>query len=131
MMADPMSETPGAAPPQGRTNPFFYGWFVVAILFVVSIIDGGFTYIFSAFLKPLSEEFGWTRAQTSGGFSLYLLAAGTLLPVWGWLADRVGAARKKVTEHMGSLWSKALLQRGGRRLSVSTEGLRELVQIED
>ena len=64
---------------------------MVAILFVVSIIDGGFTYIFSAFLKPLSEEFGWTRAQTSGGFSLYLLAAGTLLPVWGWMADRVGA----------------------------------------
>ena len=91
MMADPMSETPGAAPAQGRTDPFFYGWFVVAILFVVSIIDGGFTYIFSAFLKPLSEEFGWTRAQTSGGFSLYLLAAGTLLPVWGWMADRVGA----------------------------------------
>ncbi|MCE2487973.1 MAG: MFS transporter, partial [Desulfurellaceae bacterium] len=86
-----MSKTPGVAPAQGRTDPFFYGWFVVAILFVVSIIDGGFTYIFSAFLKPLSEEFGWTRAQTSGGFSLYLLAAGTLLPVWGWLADRVGA----------------------------------------
>ena len=42
---------------------FFYGWFIVGILFFISIIDGGFTYIFSAFLKPLSQEFGWTRAD--------------------------------------------------------------------
>ncbi|MCS6926193.1 MAG: MFS transporter [Candidatus Binatia bacterium] len=69
---------------------FFYGWFIVGILFFISIIDGGFTYIFSAFLKPLSQEFGWTRAQTAGAFSLYLLAAGLTLPVWGWLADRKG-----------------------------------------
>ena len=75
---------------QAEPEPLFYGWFIVAILFVVSIIDGGFTYIFSAFLKPLSEEFGWTRAQTAGGFSLYLLAVGTILPLWGWLSDRIG-----------------------------------------
>jgi sugar phosphate permease len=69
---------------------FFYGWFIVGILFFISIIDGGFTYIFSAFLKPLSQEFGWTRAQTAGAFSLYLLAAGLTLPFWGWLADHKG-----------------------------------------
>lgn len=69
---------------------FFYGWFIVGILFLISIIDGGFTYVFSAFLKPLSQEFGWTRAQTAGAFSLYFLAAGLVLPFWGWLADRIG-----------------------------------------
>ena len=76
---------------------FFYGWFIVGILFFISIIDGGFTYIFSAFLKPLSQEFGWSRAQTAAAFSLYLLAAGLVLPLWGWLADRAGvrAARAK------------------------------------
>ena len=50
---------------------FFYGWFIVGILFFISLIDGGFTYIFSAFLKPLSQEFSWTRAETAGAFSLY------------------------------------------------------------
>jgi sugar phosphate permease len=69
---------------------FFYGWFIVGILFFISLIDGGFTYIFSAFLKPLSQEFGWTRAETAGAFSLYLLGAGLSLPFWGWLADRHG-----------------------------------------
>jgi len=69
---------------------FFYGWFIVGILFFISLIDGGFTYIFSAFLKPLSQEFAWTRAETAGAFSLYLLAAGLSLPFWGWLADHYG-----------------------------------------
>jgi sugar phosphate permease len=69
---------------------FFYGWFIVGILFFISLIDGGFTYIFSAFLKPLSQEFGWTRAQTAGAFSLYLFGAGLSLLFWGELADRRG-----------------------------------------
>ena len=60
---------------QGRAEErIFYGWVVVGILFFISLIDGGFGYLFSAFLKPLAEEFGWTHAQTSGAFSLYLLA---------------------------------------------------------
>lgn len=69
---------------------FFYGWFIIGILFFISLIDGGFTYIFSAFLKPLSQEFGWTRAQTAAAFSLYLFGAGISLLFWGWLADRRG-----------------------------------------
>jgi sugar phosphate permease len=68
-------------------EPFFHGWFIVGILFFISILDGGFSYIFAAFLKPLAQDFGWTRAETSGAFSLYLLAAGLVLPLWGWLAD--------------------------------------------
>lgn len=73
-----------------ESERLFYGWFIVGILFFISLIDGGFTYIFSAFLKPLSQEFGWTRAETAGAFSLYLLAAGLSLPFWGWLADHYG-----------------------------------------
>ncbi|MGE0679985.1 MAG: MFS transporter [Candidatus Binatia bacterium] len=73
-----------------KAGRFFYGWVIVSVLFFISIIDGGFTYIFSAFLKPLSQEFGWTRAETAGAFSLYLLAAGLTLPLWGWLSDRRG-----------------------------------------
>ena len=43
---------------------FFYGWVIVAILLFISLIDGGFNYIFYAFLKPLSQEFSWTREVT-------------------------------------------------------------------
>ncbi len=79
----------GSGKPVGN-EPFFYGWFIVGILFFISIIDGGFSYIFAAFLKPLAQEFGWTRAETAGAFSLYLLAAGLVLPLWGWLVDSRG-----------------------------------------
>jgi len=86
---------PASAPATGRV---FYGWFVVAVLCFISILDGGFAYIFSAFLKPLASEFGWTRAEISAGFSLYMVAAGLALPFWGRLADRKGA-------RMVFLWS--------------------------
>jgi sugar phosphate permease len=82
---------PVTGQPLPATGRVFYGWFVVGVLCFVSILDGGFALIFSAFLRPLSGEFGWTRAQTSGGFSLYMAAAGCALPFWGWLADRRGA----------------------------------------
>ena len=74
-----------------KSEPFFYGWFIVGILFFISIIDGGFTYTFSTFLKPLTQDFGWSRAETAGAFSLYLFVAGLVLPLWGWLIDHVGA----------------------------------------
>ena len=77
----------------GGAERVFYGWFIIAILFFVSIIDGGFTYTFSTFLKPLTEEFGWSRAETATAFSLYLLIGGLVLPGWGWLVDHIGARR--------------------------------------
>ena len=74
-----------------RGERVFYGWLIVGVLFFISIIDGGFTYTFSTFLKPLTQEFGWSRAETATAFSLYLFVAGLVLPVWGWLIDHVGA----------------------------------------
>ena len=74
-----------------RGEGIFYGWLIVGVLFFISIIDGGFTYTFSTFLKPLTQEFGWSRAETATAFSLYLLVAGLVLPAWGWLIDHIGA----------------------------------------
>ncbi len=73
-------------------------------------------------LLELAQKFG---AQDSRGTLLILQLTHEDL------ADLVGASRQKVTEHMRTLERKALLQREGRRLIVSTQGLRELVQIED
>ena len=84
---DPKSEGGRA----DRGERVFYGWLIVAVLFFISIIDGGFTYTFSTFLKPLTQEFGWSRAETATAFSLYLLVAGLVLPAWGWLIDHIGA----------------------------------------
>ena len=45
---------------------------------------------FPIFFEPLLAEFGWTRAATSGAFSLYLIVTALLGVVMGRLNDRVG-----------------------------------------
>jgi MFS family permease len=47
-------------------------------------------YSFGVFFKPLITEFGWTRAATSGAFSLSAIINGLLAIVMGKLVDRFG-----------------------------------------
>ena len=48
----------------------FYGWFVLAgCVFVTFGISGG-NHSFGVFLKPMTEEFGWSRASLSLAFGI-------------------------------------------------------------
>jgi MFS family permease len=69
---------------------FFYGYVIVAVAFLVNLIHGGTLYTFSVFFKPLASDFGWTRAATSGAFSLYMFLHGFLYIFTGRLSDRLG-----------------------------------------
>ena len=41
--------------------PLYYGWRVVAALFVVGMmVYGGGLYAFTLFIPPLTTEFGWS-----------------------------------------------------------------------
>jgi MFS family permease len=69
---------------------FFYGYLVVgASLFMMSILWAVY-YAFGVFFKPMLNEFGWTRAMTSGAFSLAALMTGLLTIVMGGFTDRFG-----------------------------------------
>ena len=69
---------------------FFYGYVVVvAALFIVVAIFGT-RYVFGVFFKPVLTDFGWTRAMTSGAFSLSMVMEGLLGIVMGGLTDRHG-----------------------------------------
>jgi len=68
----------------------FYGWFIAASAFFVLMIVGGTMYSFGVFFQPLLDEFGWTRAMTSGAFSLYMVLHGCLYIVTGKLTDKYG-----------------------------------------
>jgi len=46
-----------------------------------------FVTVFGFFVKPLSAEFGWTRAEIATS-SLAIVAASVFMPVTGWLVDR-------------------------------------------
>ncbi len=71
----------------------FYGWFMVAVaaigLFMGYVPIIGFS--FGVFFKPLSQEFNWSRAEISLGFSLSLLILSAALPFVGRLVDRFGS----------------------------------------
>lgn len=73
--------------------PFFYGWVVVASVFVTQSICYGIYYSFSVFFVALLGEFGWSRAPTAGVFSVLVLVIGLGGVVSGALIDRFGASK--------------------------------------
>jgi len=73
-----------------RKPKFFYGYVVVVAAFLILVVMWGTSYSFGVFFKPLLTEFGWTRAMTSGAFSLSLILMGLLSIVTGRLNDRFG-----------------------------------------
>jgi len=76
--------------PESRKPRFFYGYVIVlAVFFIFAVLDGTM-YSFGVFLKPLTVEFGWTRAITSGVFSVHMFLCGFLYIVTGSLNDRFG-----------------------------------------
>ncbi len=70
---------------------FFYGYIVAASGFAIWALGWGtYTPCFSVFLKPLSAEFGWSRAETSLAFSLSYMVYAFLTIMMGWLTDKFG-----------------------------------------
>ena len=66
----------------------FYGWLVTfGCAFVVFGVAGG-QFSFGVFLKPMTEEFGWSRATLSLAFGVTFMISGLLRPFAGYLADR-------------------------------------------
>ena len=72
-------------------NRVFYGWWIVLACWAVTLYGGGaFFFGFSAFFKPISEEFGWSRALTAGAISLSQAEGFIEGPIVGPLVDRFG-----------------------------------------
>jgi MFS family permease len=89
MKGFPMNHQKINPPPEGGSG-LFYGYIVVgASLLIMSIMWGGY-YAFGVFFKPVLNEFGWTKAMTSGAFSLASTMNGLLTVAAGRLTDKFG-----------------------------------------
>lgn len=75
---------------ENRKPLFFYGWLIVAAAFFIQMVAWGTSITFGIFFKPLLAEFAWTRAMTSGAFSLHTLIRGLLGTAVGGLSDKYG-----------------------------------------
>jgi MFS transporter, OFA family, oxalate/formate antiporter len=65
-----------------------YGYIIVAACFLIMVVASGAQFAFSVFFKPVSEDFGWTRAYTVGG-----IISATLCFVSGRLSDKFGTRK--------------------------------------
>jgi MFS family permease len=68
----------------------YYGWVVVGVAFLAQLLTFGLAYSFGVFLKPLAEQFGWSRAATGGVFSAYAFIHNFFAPITGKLSDKFG-----------------------------------------
>ena len=59
----------------------------------MTIAGGVCNFAFSVFIKPLAQEFGWTRAEVSGGIGAFFIAIAITAPFVGRLIGSYGARR--------------------------------------
>lgn len=63
---------------------------MLVLCFACNMLGRGVGDTFIVFLLPLSESFGWTRAQVSSVYSIYLVVTGVAAPLTGMMLDRWG-----------------------------------------
>src|SRR6202047_3121464 len=78
------------SPPTKPAKPARMALNVLAMCFALSVFGRGLGESFAVFLKPISESFGWDRAQVVSVYSLAALAGGLSAPLVGRLVDRSG-----------------------------------------
>lgn len=97
-------------------NSSSYGWIVVIASLILLIGAFGTQLCFGVFLKPLIEEFGWTRAATSGAMSVVMGVSGLIGIIMGKLTDKynvriiitigvlIGGLAYLLLSNMNALW---------------------------
>ncbi len=69
-------------------KPRFPTFVVVLAGFFALVAAYGPLHCFGVFFKPVSAQFGWTRAETSAAYSLFMLIQGTATIIIGRMVDR-------------------------------------------
>ena len=72
----------------GNKKGIFYGYIILGAAFFIMVVCFGINFAFGVFFKPLSNEFGWTRGDTSGAYSTTMLVSGVLSIILGKLVDK-------------------------------------------
>ena len=84
----------------------FYGWIIVGVSFLIGFTESSvFQNILSIFMKPMVDEFGWSRAAVTGAIAFGSLSGGLLSLAVGPILDRYGP-------RMVTFWGILLLSLG-------------------
>lgn len=75
-----------------RSRPLYYGWIVTAATGSIGFANAATAIsILTIFVVPISEEFGWGRAEIAGATTLGAILGASLAPFVGRLVDRFGS----------------------------------------
>ena len=80
---------------RGEDDPRYEGWRVVAASSVGVFVGFGslLVYTFGIFLKPLAEQFSWSREAVSAAFGFAAISVAICSPLLGLLFDRLTPRR--------------------------------------
>ena len=73
--------------------PVFYGWVVLMASVAIIAVGTGTIFSLAVFLRPLEEDFGWTRSLISGVAFINWVIFGVGSFIAGVVSDRIGARR--------------------------------------
>ena len=123
-------------PEKKTSSKLYYGWVIVAVVALANFSRSAETFpVLGVFLKPMTEEFGWSRSVFSGAMSIGTLLGGFIAVGAGPLIDRFGPRWTVVigTFVIGgtlillavidSLWQFYFLEIVGRMVTMGIVGL--------
>ena len=73
--------------------PFYYGWVIFAITFLIYMFMYSLRYSVGIFFEPIRNEFGWTNAMTASGVTIFFWVYAFVAPLVGQLAQRIGVRK--------------------------------------
>ncbi|MCY4192385.1 MAG: hypothetical protein OXD42_13870 [Rhodospirillaceae bacterium] len=104
------------SPPPLEIEERPYGWVMVSVTFLLSVLAFGGLPSVAVFIKPLSVEFGWTRGEASLGYTMIAVSAAIAGLAFGVIADRFGTRWIALVGAVG-MGSSYLLQSGQTTLA--------------
>ena len=63
-------------------------WFTLTVAFITLFFSSGLRFTFGIILKPMSEELGWGRAETTMAATVFFVVSALVMPIYGRLIDR-------------------------------------------
>ena len=71
---------------KAKSLPFYYGWVVFAVTFLIYMFMYGLRYSVGVFFIPIQQEFGWSTAVTASAVTVFFWVYATAAPLVGGLA---------------------------------------------
>src|ERR1700686_4364370 len=74
------------------TRPASYRWMQLLMGIVCMSMIANLQYGWTLFVNPISDQFHWAKASIQVAFSIFVLTETWLVPIEGYLVDRLGPA---------------------------------------